>query len=356
MIFFFNYLFSIGYAYLLGWYYAHRRLSDWGLFLLLLPIFAVWLFICGGQYEVGTDYTSYLSIFYGNDLDTYIDKHEYIFVGIVSLFNTFGIYGQALFYFFYALNFLFLFLIIKRLNVQQIFIFIILYITVTNLFNNQLNTLRQATAVYIGTYVAILILEERFRKGLLFILLAVFIHQSALVLLCLYGLNYIIKRLSYNILLICLFIAIGLSIVLKTDVLEFALSFLSEEYAWYLKGGMVEETGLLTKVTKYLFIPVYLLAWVNFRKNNYNDEMLLFKWGWIAFCCRISVMNLSIINRLFDYFLILSVFPLLLYLYHLFKTRKNLLFVSIIFLFSLFYAIKVIIFARGEYLYNSIYF
>lgn len=356
MTFLLNYLYSVICSYCIGQYYAYHRLSDKSLFFLLLPIFLVWLFICGGQYEVGTDYESYLTIFNGYNLDAYWEKGEYLFAGIISLFNTLGIYGQALFYVFYAINFLFLFLIIKRLPIKQVFLFIILYITVTSLFNNQLNTLRQATAVYIGTYVAILILEKKYWKGFLFILLAMFMHQSALVLFLFYAFNIIIKRLSYKLLLVYLLIAVLLSLVLKTDSFEFALSWLSEEYAWYFTGGIVEETGMLTKVTKYIFIPIYLLAWWYFRKKSNEGEMLFFKLGWISFCLRISVMNLSIVNRLFDYFLILSIFPLLIYLYHLFVTRRTFLFFSIILFLSLFYSLKVLVFARGEYLYNSIYF
>ena len=357
MVFFLNYIISVGYTYCLGRYYANRKLSNGALFLVLFPVFFLWLYICGGQYEVGTDYGSYLSILNGYDLDTYLDKREYLFVGIVSLFNACGLHGQILFYVFYAINFLFFFLIIKRFPIKLTFLFVILYITVTSLFNNQLNTLRQATAVYIGTYVAILILEKRYGKSFWLIWIATFVHQSALVLFLLYSFNSIINKLSYKFLLIGLIVAIGLSMVLTTDLLDFALSFLSDEYAWYLKGGMVAETGILTKITKYIFIPLYLLSWFYFNKRGISEsELTLFKWGWIAFCMRISVMNLSIVNRLFDYFLILSIFPLLIYLYHLFVAKKNFMFVSLVLFFSLFYSLKVLIFARGEYLYNSIYF
>lgn len=356
MVFLLNYLYSVMCAYCLGQHYAYRKLSGRSLFFLLLPIFSVWLFICGGQYDVGTDYGSYLTTFNGSNLDVYWGKGEYLFAGIISLFNTLGIYGQALFYIFYAINFLFLFLIIKRLPVKQFFLFIILYITVTSLFNNQLNTLRQATAIYIGTYVAILIFEKKYWKGLLFILVAIFIHQSALVLFMFYVFNFIVKKLSYKFLLMCLLIAVVLSLFLKTDSLEFALSWLSDEYAWYFKGGMVEETGMLTKVTKYIFIPIYFLAWCHFRKKANERELLFFKLGWISFCLRISVMNLSVVNRLFDYFLILSIFPLLLYLSHLYERKRIFLFLSIVFFFSLFYCVKVTVFARSEYLYDSVYF
>lgn len=56
---------------------------------------------------------------------------------------------------------LFFYLILKRIDLKYIFLFILLYITITGLFNNQLNALRQATAIYMGTYALILIVERK---------------------------------------------------------------------------------------------------------------------------------------------------------------------------------------------------
>lgn len=357
MVFLANYLLTVGTAYWLGREYSKYKLTNGALFALLLPILFLWLFICGGQDEVGTDYLSYLSIFNGNQYHVYINNHEYLFIGIVALFNSIGIYGQSLFFVFYGINFIFLFLIVKRIPRKQIFIFLILYMVVTSLFNNQLNILRQTTAIYIGTYAAFLIFENKKIKGLIFIILAFFIHQSAIVLLILYAYKFFLRIFSYKALLVCLLAAFLCSLVLKIDSLVFILPFLSADYAWHIEGGAVEETGLITKLTKYIFIPLYLLSWWRFRKENFSDkDIILFKCGWIAFCLRLSLVNLSIVSRIFDYFLILSVFPLLQYLYCLFKARKTFLFLCIIFGLTLFYCVKVTIFARAEYLYKSIYF
>lgn len=357
MVFLLNYIYSVAYTYLLGKDYSHYRLTSRGLFFLLLPLLLLWLMISGGQDSVGTDYESYMYIFEGNQLDYFKGKHEYLFVAIVSLCNAIGIQGQALFYVFYGINFVFLFFILKRFSIRRIFIFVLLYFTITNLFNNQLNILRQATAIYIGTYATFLVFETKYIKALFFILIATFIHQSAIILLLLFCFKCLTYKLTPRLLLLCLVIAVCLSIILQVDFFSFLTPFLPDDYAWHIMGGGTSERGILQKMTKYIFIPIYLLAWQYFRDNKLTkDEVWLFKIGWLSFCLRLSVINVTIISRVSDYFLILSIFPILLYLDHLMVVRKTFLFVSIIFFLSLFYSLKITIFATGEYLYQSIYF
>lgn len=357
MVFLFNYLYSITCTYLLGREYAHVKLSDKALFFLLLPIFLIWLVISGGQDSVGTDYESYMYIFDGNQLDYYMGKNEFLFVAIVSLCNALGIHGQALFFVFYAINFIFLFLILKRLPVKQVFLYIILYITVTNLFNNQLNTLRQATAIYIGTYAMFLILESKKIKALFFILIASLIHQSGIMLIFAYFFKPISKMISARMLLFLLLGAFLLSLFLQVEVINFLVPFLPKDYAWHILGDGVGGRGILNKITKYIFIPFYLMSLYSFKKNDLAArEVLLFKVGWIAFCMRLSFINLTIISRITDYFLLLSIFPLVFYLYHLFERGQKFIFIFMITFLSFFYCLKVTIFSTGEYLYDSIYF
>lgn len=357
MTFLINYLYSIVYTYCLGDSYSRHKLTPFALLLLLSPIFILWLLICGGQYYVGTDYPSYFQIFEGYDLDSYLRKHEYLFVGIIVLCNKIGIHGQALFYIFYAINFLFLFLIIKRIPIRYIFIFILLYITVTNLFNNQLNTLRQATAIYIGTYAVLLTLDNNNFKAFVFIIIASLIHQSALILILVLLFKRILLSLSYRGLSIFLLVATAMSFILQPNVLNFLLPFLPEDYAWYIERGTLVGQSFISRLTKYIFIPIYLLAWNYFKRHDLPEQDdILFKFGWVAFCLRLSLINIPIVSRITDYALILSILPLYLYLSHIMKEKHMFLFVSILFLLSLFYCLKVTHFATGEYLYNSIYF
>lgn len=356
MIFFLNYIYSIFLSYCVSRKYRSLKVHSSALFLLLLPVFWIWLVICGGQYKVGTDYNSYFHIFNGNDLDRYWDNLELLFVGIVRLSNSIGIYGQGLFYIFYAINFIFLFLIIKRIKINQIYLFILLYITVTSLFNNQLNILRQTTACYIGTYAGILFLESKKKRSFLFMLAAFTVHKASIIFFLLYFNKYIC-RLSLNKLLCVFFVCFILGFLFSIDSLNILIPILPGDYAWHITGGFVVEQEFVSKFLKYIFVPLYLLSLNFFRKKELDGiEKSLHNWGWIAYCFRLLFVNLTIVNRMFDFFLIFSIFPLLYYLTELTKEKKLFLYISIVTFLSALYYLKVVMFASGEYLYNSIYF
>ena len=85
-------------------------------------------------------------------------------------------------------------------------------------------------------------------------------------------------------------------------------------------------------------------------------ETVLFKWGFISFCLRLMVLNMSVVYRIFDYFLLLSVFPFYYYLRYLVRNNRSFVFVAIVFLLSVFYILKVTVFASAEYQYESVYF
>lgn len=357
MVFLLNYVGSILSAYLIGKVYSDVKVSAGALSGLLLPIFLIWLFICGGQYDVGTDYWSYYHLFNGDGLDMYREYGEYLFVWIISLCNSLGLYGQSLFYVFYAINFTFFYLILKRLDIKYMFLFVLLYITVTSLFNNQLNVLRQATAIYIGTYALILLLEEKKWQALLFIIPAMLVHRSAVILLMPFFVTGMVKRFPIKFLFILLGVSLCLSFVVRMELLNVIAPYLSDVYANYITGQEYEDKGFIVKLTKLVFIPLYLLALYRFKEMKLTErEVTLFKWGIVSFCMRLSVLNLSIVYRMFDYFLILSIFPLYYYLRHLFCRNRKFWFLTITFLLSLFYILKVTLFANSEYLYKSVYF
>lgn len=357
MVFFLNYLCSLLFAFAIGKLYSHIKVSAGALLGLLLPIFLIWLYISGGQYDVGTDYWSYYTFFNGIDIEQFRVNGEYLFVGIIRLCNFMGLYGQSLFYIFYGINFYFFYLILKRVDRKHIYLFILLYITVSNLFNNQLNMVRQATAIYIVSYGLILLSEKKKLKALLFILIAAMFHRTAWFLLPIFCITKFVSRLSCRSQIILMGIALCCSFVLRMEMLEILSPILPERFAWYITGFEYEDKSFISKLPKFIYIPFYLMAFLRFDKMRLNEsEAILFKWGVVAFCLRLMVLNLSIANRLCDYFLILSLFPFYFYLRYLLRNNCRFAFVSIIFLFSLLYALKVTVFARNEYLYESVYF
>lgn len=111
MTFFLNLLYSIWCTERLDYVYSRSNAPKKFLsyFILLTPLWLVWLLICGGQYDVGTDYFSYYNIFKSADISWYADtKAEWMFTWIVETFRGLGMPPQGLFYVFYSINFFFL--------------------------------------------------------------------------------------------------------------------------------------------------------------------------------------------------------------------------------------------------------
>ncbi len=357
MVFLLNYIYSLFSTYCIGSCYSAAKISSGAYRALLLPVFVVWLVICGGQNDVGSDYWSYYGFFNGEEAYKFRDSGEYLFAWIISLCNSLGICGQAVFFVFYGINFYFFYLILKRVDFKYMFLYVALYITVTSLFNNQLNGLRQATAIYIGTYALLLIVERKRWKALLFIILSAFIHRSAFFLLMAFPVAKPVSGFSLKSLFVLLGISFCLSFVLRVEMLDFIAPYLSDAYAYYITGHEYEDKSMLLKITKLVFIPLYLCALFCFKQMELTErETILFKWGLVSFCLRLMALNMDIVYRIFDYFLLLSIFPVYYYLRYLIRNRHRFVFLVIIFLLSAFYALKTTVFASAEYLYKSVYF
>ena len=356
MIFFGNLIYSLICAYCIDRIIKqHNGISDWALLLLLFPIFIIWLIICGGQDHVGTDYPSYMEIFNGYIEDRYANSGELGFVTLVKFLNILGFKGQALFFFIYSINFIFFYLLLKRID-SQYFIYILLYIVVTGLFNNQLNILRQATAIYIGTYATILILEGNGLKGLLFIILASSFHISSVVLLVVYFYK-IFAMITPFWLNKCVYICFILGIFLGADFLVLFMPFLPENYTWHIQSGAVEQRSFIIQLTKFIYIPLYLLAISKYGKYRLSCvEKYLFHLGIISFCLRLLLVNLTIVSRIGDAFILISIYPLYTYMNYLYKNNKYILFLGITCSITFMYFVKTIILPVGEYLYQSIYY
>jgi hypothetical protein len=344
----------------MGEYYTKYKLSKYTGALLFSSIFFLWLLICGGQYNVGTDYFSYMSNFNG-ERNYHFRNGEFLFSFIIRICNYVGLKGQSLFFVFYAIGFFFFFLILKRLQIRYMYLYIILYITVSNLFNNQLNILRQILALYIGTYSIILYFENKKLSSIILILIASRIHFSALVFFAIYFIRlfYTEKQRGYYILLA---VSIAFGLLFKIEWLNILLNikFLPWGYLNYISSGGIEYRDIYRVLTKYIFIPFYLLGIISLIGKNKltKQESMLFFIGFISFCLRIATVNLDLFSRIAESFLLLSIFPIYFYFREILKKKQWFWFSLIIWSLFLFYFLKTIILSTPgrEYFYRSIYF
>lgn len=122
----------------------------------------IWILIVGGQYGIGTDYYSYLDIFsLKSDIEIYKIKNEFLFYWIVSFFYDINLGGQFLFFVFAFINSFLFFIICRKITYNHTWFFLFLYITVSSLFHNQMNGIRQCTATYFVTLAIIYLSEEK---------------------------------------------------------------------------------------------------------------------------------------------------------------------------------------------------
>lgn len=358
MVFALNLLYSLLCSYGFSRFYSVKEEGKFFIYLVwLIPVWIVWLILCGGQYYVGTDYESYYTIFETADLYIYYYKLEYLFAWIVEFIAMFHLPPQTGFYLFYFIGFVFLIGILSKLHHRTSFIFILLYITISTAFNNQLNGLRQYIALYIGTFAVMLLYGNRgVRNFLLCIFLACMIHSSSILFLPMLYFRYH-PEVSYRFCLNLLVLSVIFSLVGSYDWILNNFAFLiPTQYTHYIGGDFDNPHGLSKILTKLFFVPFYYYSMDLIKeKRLYGYNLFLYKVGFIGYGIRLFFMDNIILNRIGVSFVLLSVFPLYYLLKDLYDRKENGKFLMISLFFIAFYFIKVIVFPVREYLYDSIY-
>lgn len=354
MTFFLNLLFTLLFSYLIGFKYKHTKLTDCAFYICLFYIGLVWIIIAGGQDNVGTDYPAYLDIFSGDRVEHYKKTGEIVFYYLVIFLNFLGLKGQVIFYIFYSINFIFLIFILKRFKLRYSFLFFLLYITYCNIYNNQLNILRQVTAIHICTYAVILFYENKKKLFSILILIATGIHLSSIIFYGLFILKWI-NKLNKRHLKFILYFCFAASFILSTKVFSIFTQYLPPMYAVHLLGDSLERESMLTAITKYMYIPLFIWSTFLLKNNLTPKERSLYIIGYLGFCLRILLIKISIISRVSDCFIILTAFPLFFLLRYLKQRNKKILFYLIVVGLIAFYGLKTLLFPSAEYMYNSIY-
>jgi len=320
------------------------------------PTWILWLLICGGQYYVGTDYESYYNIFKNADTTLFYAKKEYLFAYIVDIWHRWNLNPQGLFYIFYSIGITFFLLICTKLNHKYLFLFFFVYFTVSNLFFNQLNGLRQSIAIYIITYSVLLLFEKHgLIKFIIGIIFASQFHQSSL--FAFIFLLFKFYQPSRIILFLLLTIAVLFSLFGSYNFLFSSLKgMIPSIYLHYLEGEFNISIGIKGILPKLVYIPIYIMSFSYLKDINKDKNILLYKVGIFAYSIRMLCINNIALDRLGYLFVLLSILPLYLYFQELYKKKEyKLLLLLLLFCLSIFF-LKTILFPSKEYLYKSIYF
>lgn len=325
-----------------------------------IPILMIWIIILGGQYEVGTDYRNYLNFFYGlRDIELFYLQKEYLFYYFMKLTSNIFSNGQIIFIIIGGIESFIFFYFVKRcqklhiLDIKYVYIFVFLYLGYATVFYNQMNGLRQYFNIYLFSLITVFILEKKIIKYLLINLIMMFIHRSSYLLIPFYLLYHVaIKHMNNKKIYICLlFGSFALSLINILDILEMFVKKYVPIFSGYFFIGEIEEISLDKKIIKYIYLPFYLYSISLFdKKRGVKNEIL--KIGILSYAIRLSVLNISIVYRIGEYFWLLSIFPIYYLIIDWLEKRKKICIFIIITLMICIFIVKVTVLAKGEYLYK----
>lgn len=325
-----------------------------------IPILLIWIIILGGQYEVGKDYRNYLDFFYGiRDSKLFFIQKEYLFYYFLKIMSFLFSNGQIIFVIIGGLESLIFLYFLKKcrenkilLN-KKIYIFLFLYLAYGTVFYNQMNGLRQYFNIYLFSLGIIYMLNRKKIKYCLINLIAIFIHRSSYLLLPFYLIySYFIKKNNKKYFyFILLLVGLIISLIDIKNILEIIVLKYTPKFSGYFLTERIQEVSLEKKIVKYVYLPFYFCA-INLIEKRKGKVKEMIKIGVIGYSIRIAVSNISIVNRIGEYFIILSIFPIYYLIEEWLKQRKNFLLLILIGMICGIFFLKVTIFAKGEYFYR----
>ncbi|WP_157908990.1 MULTISPECIES: EpsG family protein [Capnocytophaga] len=321
----------------------------------------LWILVVGGQYDVGADYFSYLGIFTPDTkaIDFYSHTGEIGFYWFVKFLFYIGVEGQHIFFILAMLwVLLFLLIISKVTQFRQYALFFFLIVCFNGVFHNQMNGLRQFTAMYILTYGVVLFVYKRaWLPFIICILLAQSIHQyvflAVIAILIVLFLRKVFDN-SERMLMILIFCFIVSFIDINQLILDM-VAYTTIGSAVYLNSGFGNfDIPITAKLVKYVLMFTYVYAIVNYRKINLSEnQKKLFILGIVGEFLTILSLNNFILQRVNMYFNIISLFPIFFLLTNMKNSNNR---VIILLFLLIIYTVKVTIFADKEYVYESIFF
>lgn len=352
MVYFLNLLYSTIYFFLIK---TSKKIN----LITSIPIIIIWTIIIGGQYDVGTDYFSYLQIFYNkNILDVYYRKNEYIFYYLVKILSNLFKNGQILFLTIGLIENIFFIQLLKKmlrmkiLEKKYIYIFIFIFLAYGTNFYNQMNVLRQYFNLYIFTLMVFLAVEKRYLMYNLFFLIGLNIHRSFILIYLFYFLYiFLKKKITKKILIIGIFIIFIINFInMEKYIAEVAIYI--PRYSHYITSSYFNSISFEGKIIKLLYIPFVIESTFLIEKIKNQIQKEVLKIGIISYIIKIGCLMTTVTNRVGEYFTLLSLFPIYFLIIYYIKNNNRLKLLILLGIIMLVYMLKIFIFAKGEYLYQ----
>lgn len=298
-------------------YLSLIKISKWSELWKLLPIVLLWTLIAGAQDNVGADYPMYFSYF-NHYTGVPNSRFEWMFALFSDWTIKLGFPGQGPFFTFAFINIVLLFIGGKVAKINHWALYYFLIITIATIFNNQMNGLRQATAVCLS-FIAFLKFYDQKILAVILIIIAAGFHQSVLVCLPFIFIEPITnftKRYPITLLIISFVSAFidSATTDFNNQLLNLLPEWINENNHYkdaYTDSEYSHSTGLIYRISKIIFIPLYWKALYLIKSDKLTEfETKLFHFGFLSFMLRNLLLLNTLTGRLSFYFWIPSIFPL----------------------------------------------
>jgi len=323
----------------------------------LFPVFLLLVLTLSFQQGVGTDYHSYLSMAKGDkELGWIENKGEILFVWLNEVVIWLGV-PQLIFLFTALIQMSFLVLIVYEIKKLELKVhwFFLLYFIFLLVFFNSFNGIRQYTAVYVVVYSFFLLHYNKRLKFSLVVLFASLFHSTAIYFFPLVLFGSILRiKIKFTLMLSFLLFLACLSFADLSNLISYVIQF--TDYSSYLNSeyfGKMDLYGVVTKFPKIVLVVLcgYLLeSKYEWLASKYRFFLNL---SYVALMVLVLSFSSTLIWRMYQYFDFFTAFPLLILLSY--SKQRQLLYFGTTFLVFI-YVLKVTVFAKGEYLYNSLLF
>ena len=307
------------------------RLLAYGMTFLLFTLFI------GLRHNVGGDWGSYLNHFKNLEFQYFFENllswdPGYVLLEYISFYLGLGIYGvNTLCAIIFLLSF---FYFIKTFNIKLPYALLIAYPYLIMVVVNGYS--RQGVAIGLGMVFISLLYKKKLFKSILFLILAVSFHKTAIVLSLLYlvRMKINIKNIVIGLMLIGVVFLIYTVFQQKFDAM----------YIYYIENQM-QSMGAVIRIGINLLAGILLIILFKQYKKLYDDydiNVLMFIISIAAFLLAIVSNITTVADRILLYFypLQIIVFPRILYIVN--KMNKYLGFIYFIFLILLFSSILLI--------------
>ena len=317
----------------------------------LLPIL-LFAAIFGLRYDVGTDHLSYMYSYKNGG--GHIERYEPIFRFVTSEFREFGLHPFWYFALWAFIQIFFLYYALK--DERYLMPFVAIVLIMGNFFMQWMNTIRQETASCIFFFSVIYIIDRKFIKYLLCILLSMCFHKSAILMLLLYPILFHGKDLTINRLFQTILISIaGVVVILDINLFSYIEFFVGIVFSYlnydvytkdvieYFLDITIAGNSLIWKLLFLINLVVIYYSKIMkqyFQGRKFTIYYNLFFWG--AFFDLLFMNNL-ILQRPFRYLKLFNLLLIAYLLYYLYKKRTPMNFIMfivvLVLLLMLFYII-----------------